>query len=166
MPLQCMQSFTLFYTHNAKSWASPNSFKMLQVEWFRQKSSAFSMLKMLKVEWCGNMRKWCGTMCGKLLADRWAPSEKKPAVLLRLCGCMGFSKRSWAGRRSQQVADSAVKTFKLWLRFSDKTDMAHLWQNFFCACVHTGRTTWHVSLPQRIGVGKVCNKWTPKVTKD
>lgn len=164
MPLQCMQSFTLFYTHNAKSWASHNAFKMLQVEWFRQKSSAFSMLKMLKSRMMRkySMRKWCGTMCGKLLADRWAPGEKMPAVLLRLCGCMGFSKCAWASRRSQQVADRAVKTFKLRLRFSDKTGMAHLWQNCFCACIHTGRSTWRISLPQHIGVGKMCNKWTTK----
>ena len=133
MPLQCMQSFTLFYTHNAKSWASHNAFKMLQVEWFRQKSSAFSMLKMLK----GRMMRKYGEMMrnhvqqvvGRLLSARRVEASGIPPSLRMhwfFQMCLGKSQVAAGRSRSQIVLSKlsncgSVSLTKLTWHISDKT---------------------------------------------
>ena len=90
------------------------------------------MLKMLKSRMMRKyeemMRNHVRQVVGRSLSTQREEASGTPASL-RMHGLFQtFLGRSQvaAGRRSQQVADSAVKTFKLWLRFSDKTDMAHL----------------------------------------
>ena len=154
-PLECLQSFTLFYTHNARSWASHNAFTMLQVEWLRQKSSAFSMLKsrmMRKYDQSdAMMRSNVRQVVGRLFSPQQGDASGTPASL-RMHGlfrmCLGRSQVA-AGGRSCQNLSKLSKCGSVSL-----TKLTHLWFFCFCACIHTGRSTWCISLPQHIEVAR------------
>ena len=161
-PLECLQSFTLFYTHNARSWASHNAFTMLQVEWLRQKSSAFSMLKSRMMrkydESDAMMRSNVRQVVGRLFSAQQGDASGTPASLR-----MGFSECAWAGCRSQVAAGgrscqdlsklSKCGSFSLTKLYKTETSVA-----FLLLCLHPHREKHLVHQPSTTHwSSEVCN---------